>query len=139
MILLKGCIQHVSKSGKLRSSHRTGKGQFSFQSQRRVVPMNVQSTEQLRSFCMLCSKAYAQNPSSSALEVHELKNFQIPAGYRKGRGTRDQIANIHWITQKEREFRKNTYFASLTMLKPLTVWITIYCGKFFKRWEYQIT
>ena len=66
------------------------------------------------------------------------KNFQIvQAGFRKGRGTRDQFANIHWIIKKAREFQKKIYSASLTTLKPLTVWITTNCGKFFKRWEYQ--
>ena len=54
----------------------------------------------------------------------------VPAGFRKGRGNRDQIANIHWIIEKEREFQKNIYFSLLTMPKPLTVWITINCGKF---------
>ena len=53
----------------------------------------------------------------------------VQAGFRKARGTRDQIANIHWIIEKAREFRKNIYFC-LTMPKPLTVWITINCGKF---------
>ena len=53
---------------------------------------------------------------------HELPDVQ--AGFRKGRGTRDQIANICWIIQKAREFQKNIYFSSLTMLKPLTVWVT---------------
>ena len=48
----------------------------------------------------------------------------VQAGFRKGRGTRDQIANIHWIIEKARELQKNIYFASMTMLKPLTVWIT---------------
>ena len=60
----------------------------------------------------------------------------VQAGFRKARGTRDQIANIHWIIEKAREFRKNIYFC-LTMPKPLTVWITINCGKFWKRREYQ--
>ena len=50
----------------------------------------------------------------------------VQAGFRKGRGTRDQIANIHWIIEKAREFQKTL----LTMPKPLTVWITINCGKF---------
>ena len=58
----------------------------------------------------------------------ELPNVQ--AGFRKGRGTRDQIANIYWIIKKAREFQKNIYFCLLTMPKPLTVWITINCGKF---------
>ena len=64
----------------------------------------------------------------------ELSNIQ--AGFRKGRGTRDQIANIHWITKKQESFRKTSTSALLTMPKPLTVWITINCGKFWKRWEY---
>ena len=54
---------------------------------------------------------------------HELPDVQ--AGFRKGRGTRDQIANICWITEKAREFQKNIISALLTMPKPLTVWITI--------------
>ena len=66
---------------------------------------------------------------------HELPDVQ--AGFRKGRRTRDQIANICWIIEKARYSRRTS--ASLTMLKPLTVWITINCGKFFKRWEYQTT
>ena len=66
---------------------------------------------------------------------HELPDVQ--AGFRKGRGTRDQIANIRWIIKKAREFQKNIYFCFMTMPKPLTVWITTNCGKFFKRWEYQ--
>ena len=53
---------------------------------------------------------------------HELPHVQ--AGFRKGTGARNQIANIHWIIEKARKRQKNIYFASLTMLKPLTVWIT---------------
>jgi len=67
----------------------------------------------------------------------ELLNVQ--AGFRKGRGTRDQIANISWIIEKAREFQKNIYSASLTMLKLLTVWIITNYGKLLKRWEYQTT
>ena len=59
---------------------------------------------------------------------HELPDVQ--AGFRKGRGTRDQIANIRWIMEKAREFQKNIYFCFITMPKPLTVWITTNCGKF---------
>ena len=68
---------------------------------------------------------------------HELPDVQ--AGFRKGRGTRGQIANIHWIIEKAREFQRNIYFCFIGYAKPLTVWITINCGKFFKRWEYQTT
>ena len=64
----------------------------------------------------------------------------VQAGFRKGRGTRDQIANICWIIEKAREFQKNTSTSALlSMPKSLTVWITTNCGKFFKRWEYQTT
>ena len=59
---------------------------------------------------------------------HELPDVQ--AGFRKGRGTRDQIANIRWIIEKARDFRKTSTSALLTMPKPLTVWITINCEKF---------
>ena len=63
----------------------------------------------------------------------------VQAGFRKGRGTRGQIANIRWIIEKAREFQKTSISALLTMPKPLTVWITTNCGKFFKRWDYQTT
>ena len=63
----------------------------------------------------------------------------VQAGLRKGRGTRDQIANIHWIIEKAREFQKTSTSALLTMPKPLTMWITTECGKFLKKWEYQTT
>ena len=64
----------------------------------------------------------------------------VKAGFRKGKGSRDQIANILWIIEKAREFlKKKKKSALLTMPKPLTVWITKNCGKFGKRWEYQTT
>ena len=62
----------------------------------------------------------------------------VETGFRKGREARDQIAKICWIIEKAGEFQKNIS-ALLTMPKPLTVWITINCGKFSKRWEYQTT
>ena len=61
----------------------------------------------------------------------ELPDVQVD--FRKGRGTRDQIANIHWIMEKAREFQKKTSISALlTMTKPLTAWITINFGKFYK-------
>ena len=66
----------------------------------------------------------------------ELPNVQ--AGFRKGRGTRDQIANILWIIEKAREFKKNIYFCFIDYARVF-VWITTNCGKFFKRWEFQTT
>ena len=67
------------------------------------------------------------------------KRPDVQAGFRKGKGTRDQIANICWIIKKQDSSRKTSISALLTMPKPLTVWITIKCGKFWKRWEYQTT
>ena len=63
----------------------------------------------------------------------------VQAEFRKGRGTRNPIANICWITEKATEFQKTSTSAFLTMPKPLTVWITRNCGQFFKRWEHQTT
>ena len=67
--------------------------------------------------------------------LQQYMNRELPdiqAGFRKGRGTRDQIANIHWIIKKARDFLKNIDSASLSMLKPLTMWITKNSGKYFK-------
>ena len=63
----------------------------------------------------------------------------VQAGFRKGRGTKDQIANIRWLIEKQENSRKASTYVSLTTLKPLTVWITINCRTFLKRWEYQTT
>ena len=74
--------------------------------------------------------------------LQQYVNGELPdvqAGFRKGRGTRDQIAIIRWIMEKARKFQKNIYFCFIDYAKPLTVWITTNCGKFFKRWDYQTT
>ena len=63
----------------------------------------------------------------------------VQAGFRKDGGTRDQIANIRWIIKKQERSRKTSISALLTMPKPLTVWITINYGKFWRRWEYPTT
>ena len=76
------------------------------------------------------------------VRVPQYVNREIPdvqAQFRKGRETRDQIANIHWIIEKAGEFQKNNYFCLLSRPKRLTVSITTNCGKFLKRWEYQTT
>ena len=78
--------------------------------------------------------------------LQQYVNQELPdvqAGFRKGRGTKDQIANIHWIIgsslEKQESSRKTSTSALLIMPKPLTVWVTTNCGKFWKRWEYQTT
>ena len=65
--------------------------------------------------------------------LQQYVNCELPdvqAGFRKGRGTRDQIGNIRWIMEKAREFQKNIYFCFIDYAKALTMWITIYCGEF---------
>ena len=72
--------------------------------------------------------------------LQQYVNCELPdvqAGFRKGREARDQSANICWIIEKESS--KKTSTALLSTPKPLTVWITTNCGKFWKRWEYQTT
>ena len=68
---------------------------------------------------------------------HELPDVQ--AGFRKGRGTRDQIANIRWIMEKAREFQKNIYCCFIDYAKAFDCCGSQETGKFFKRWEYQTT
>ena len=74
--------------------------------------------------------------------LQQYVNCELPdvqAGFRKDRGARDKIANIRWIIAKARDDQKTSISALLTMPKPLTVCITINCGKFLKRWEFQTT
>ena len=89
------------------------------------MPKNAQTTAQLHSSHM---KSNAQILQARLQQImnHELPDVQ--AGFRKGRGTRNQIANICWIMQESS--RKTSISALLTMPKPLTVWITRHCGKF---------
>ena len=65
--------------------------------------------------------------------LQQYVNRELPdvqAGFKKGRGTADQMANIRWIIEKAIEFQKNIYFCFINYAKALTVWITINCGKF---------
>ena len=109
MMLWKCYTQYASKIGKLSSGHRTGKEEFSFQSQRKAMSKNAQTTTQLHSSHILvksCSK-FSKPGFSEKWTV----NFQVfKLKVREGRGTRNQIANIHWIIEKAREFQKNIYF-----------------------------
>ena len=95
------------------------------------MPKNAQTPTQLHSSHTLVKQLVMLKNLQARLQQyvnHELPGVQ--AGFSKGRGTRDQIANIRWIIKKAREFQKTSISALLTMPKPLTVWITINCGKF---------
>ena len=91
--------------------------------------------------------ALISHASKIMFKIHQVRvqqylNWELPdvlVGFRKGRGTRDQIASICWIIEKVKSSRKTSISALLTIPKPLTVWITTNCGKFWKRWEYQTT
>ena len=98
------------------SGHRTGKGQFSFQSQRKAMPKKCSN------YCTIALISHTSKVMLKILQArlqqyvnHELPDVQ--AGFRKGRGTRDQIANICWIIEKAREFQKNIYFCFIDYAK----------------------
>ena len=86
-------------------------------------------------YCTIALISHATKVMIKILQarLQQYVNRELPdvqAGVRKGRGTRDQVANICWIIEKEESSRKTSISALLTMPKPLTVWITINCGKF---------
>ena len=91
------------------------------------MPKNAQTTVQLHSSHM--SKVIYKILQARFQQYVNNELPDVQAGFRKGRGTRDQIANIFWIIEKESS-RKISISALLTMPKPMTVWITINCGKF---------
>ena len=125
-----------SKSGKLSCGQRTGKSQFSFQSQRTAMPKNVQTAAQWHYFT--CSKVMLNIHQAKLQQYVNWELLEVQAGFRKGRRTRDQIANIRWIIEKAMTFQKNIYFCFIIYTKVF-VWITTNCEKFLKRWEYQTT
>ena len=103
-MLLKCCIQYISKFGKLSSGHRTGKGQFSFQFQRRAM-------------LKYASKVMLKILQARLQQYMNKKLPDVQARFQRGRGTTDQIANICWVTEKEREFQKNIYFCIIDSTK----------------------
>ena len=136
MMLWKWCTQYASKFGKLSSGHKTGKGQFSFQAQRRVMPKNVQTTTQLRSSHMLAK--WSSKFSKWVFNSTWTENFQMfKLDLEKAEEPEIKLPTSVGSNKKQENSRKTS--SSLTTLKPLTVWITINRGKFWKRWEYQTT
>ena len=138
MKLWKCCTQYASKFGKLSSGHRTGKGQFSFQSQRKEMPKNAQTTTQLHSSHTLakqCSK-FSKPGFNSTWTL----NFQIfKLDLEKAEEPEIKFPTSDRPLKKQESSRKTSTSALLTMPKSLTVWITTNCRKFLKRREYQTT
>ena len=111
------------------SAVATGLEKVSFHSN----PKERQCHRMLKHTIALISHASKVMLNILQVRLQQYVNCEFPdvqAGFRKGRGTTDQIANISWIIKKTTEFRKTSISALLTMPKPLTVWITINCGKF---------
>ena len=117
-MLWKCCTQYASKFGNLNSGCRTGKG---------FIPVPKKGiAKECSNYCTIILISHT---STVMLKMPEARfqqdmNQELPdvqAGFRKGRGTRDQIANIFWIIEKPRDFQKTSLSGSLTTLKPLTV------------------
>ena len=141
MMLWKCCTQYASRFAKLCSGHRTGKGQFSLQSQREAMPKDVQ-TKNVQIYCTTALISHASKVMLKILQarLQQYMNRELPdvqACFRKSRGTRDKLPTPTGSSKKQESSKKTSITALLTMPKPLTVWITTDCGKFFKRWDYQ--
>ena len=134
MILWKCCTQYACKSGKLSNGHRTGKGQFSFQSQRKAMLNNVQTTAKLHSshaskvmlkILQARFQQYMNQTSRCSSWIYKRQrnqrsNCQHPLDHWKSKRIPEKHLLLHW-------------------LMPLILWITTNCGKFWKRWEYWTT
>ena len=126
MMLSKCCTQYASKLGKLSSGWKRSV----------FIPIpkkgNAKECLNYRTIALIshASKVMLKILQARLQQYENLELPDVQAGFRKGRGTRDQIANIHWIIEKQASSRKTSISALLTMPKPLTVWITINCEKF---------
>ena len=133
-MLWKCGTQYASKFGKLTNGYRTGKGQFSFQPQRKAMPKNAQTTTQLHSSHMLakwCSKF--SKPGFNNMWIVNLQMFKLDL--EKAEEPEIKLPISVGSSKKQESSRKTSTSALLTMPKPLTVWITINYGKF---WEMGI-
>ena len=135
-MLWKCCTQYASKFGKLHSSHRTGKGQFSLQSQRKAMPKNAHTTAWLYSSHMLAKQS--SKFFKSGFNSTWTKNFQMFKLYLEiAQEPETKLPTSAGSPKKQESSRKIS--ALLTMPKPWSMWITTNCGKLLKRWEYQTT
>ena len=132
------CTQYVSKFGKLSSGLRTRKRPFSFQSQRKAMPKSAQTTTQLPSSHTLvkrCSKF--SKPGFSNTWTVSFQIFKLVL--EEAEEPEIKLLTSFGSSNKQESARKTSISALLTIPKPLTVWVTINCGKFWKKWEYQTT
>ena len=123
---------------KICSGHRTGTGQFSLHSQRKARPKNAQTTTQLhlsQTLAKECSKF--SKPGFSNTWTMNFQMFKLDL--EKAEEPEIKLPTSAGSLKKQETSRKTSTSALLTMPKPLAVWITINCGKFWRRWEYQTT
>ena len=114
------------------------KRSVSLQSQRKAMPKNVQTIAQLHSSHTLLKQcSIFSKPGFNSMWTMNFQMFKLDL--EKAEEPEHQIANIHWIMEKAREFQKNIYFCLTDYAKVFDCVITINCGKFWKRWEYQDT
>ena len=123
MILWKWCPQYSRTFGKISFHSNPKESQCQKGSDYRKIALVSQTVNK-------CSKF-----SNQASEIHELTYVQ--AGFRKGRGTRVDTANIRWIIKNTIDFQKNIYLGFIDFTKAFNCVITINCGKFWKRWGYK--
>ena len=136
-MLWKCYTQYATKFGKLSSCNKTGKGQFSFQSQRKAMPRNAQTISLLHSFHK--HKVMLKNLQARR---QQYLNCELPDSkliLEKAEEPEIKLPTSTGPSKKQESSRKTSISALLTMPKPLTVWITTNCGKSWKRWEYQTT
>ena len=114
-MLLKCYTQYASKYGKLGSGCRTGKGQFSFQSQTKAMPKNVQTTTLLHSF--IHQQSNAQNSLSWTSTVHEPRTSRCSSWIQKRQRNQRSNCTICWVIEREREFQKNIYICFIDCTK----------------------
>ena len=116
MMLLKCCTQYANKFGKLSNCHRTGKKSV-------FIPVSKKgNAKECSNYHTIVLISHASKVVLKILQarLQQYVNQELPdvqAGFREGRGTRDQITNIHWIIEKLRKFQKNIYFCFIDYTK----------------------
>ena len=126
-MLWKCCTQYASKSGKLSSGHRTVKGPFSFQSKK-------DNAKKCSNYCTIALISHISKVVLKVLQARLQQNMNcelpdVQAGFRKGRRTRGQIANICWIIKKPKGFQENIYFCFIDYAKAFD------CVDHSKQWK----
>ena len=136
-MLWKCCTQYASKFGKQQWPQDWKRSVF--------IPISKKgNAKECSNYCTIVLISHASKVMLKILQarLQQYVNCELPdvqAGFRKGRRTRDQMPTSTGSWKKQESSRKTSISALLTMLNPLTMWITINCGKFWKRWAYQIT